>query len=205
MRRVLVDLAGAARAEDAVALATVLCELTGAELVVDAAQQADGEDLIVGERLPDEAMAAFALAPTGLAATPVHLQRVAVGADGSRESIRAVELAGELARRLPASLTILGIVEIAPDLAGEIDAAAEEQRIGRHLERALASVPADVFAESRLLIGVAAEALVDAAAEADLIVLGSRSQFGPEPRMRPGSVGAAVARRSPVPTVIATA
>ncbi len=204
MHRVGVDLAGAARADDAFALAIALCERTGAELV-RAGDRLGDVDLIVSERLPEEAPAAVAVAPSGLAEAAVRLRRVAVGHDGSRESTRALGLGGELARRLGSALTILGVVEVAPELADEVDAIAEEERIERHLERALESVPADVVAESRLLAGVAAEALVEAAAAADLIVLGSRSQFGPRPRMRPGSVGAAVARLSPVPTVIATA
>jgi nucleotide-binding universal stress UspA family protein len=203
MRRVLVEIGDRPDDRDALALATALCERTGAELVVEG--QPGPVDLIASGRLPEEAPAAVAVAPSGLAEAELRLQRVAVGHDGSRESARALSLGGELARRLGSSLTILGVVEVSPDLDDAVEAVAEEQRIAHHLERALESVPAEVVAESRLLAGVAAEALLGAATAADLIVLGSRSQFGPRPRMRPGSVGASVAIRSPCPTVIATA
>lgn len=207
MRRVIVDFADSPCADDAVALANALCARTGAELLTTAPVAVAGEgDLIVGQRLPEEATAPFALAPAGLGAAPPRLEQVAVGCDGSRESARALELAATLARRLDGALTILGVVEPVSDLDGPgSGAAAEEERIGRHLDRALEAIPADLAAEARLLTGAAAETLVAAAVALDLIVLGSRSHFGPRARMRPGSVAAAVATVSPRPTVIATA
>lgn len=207
MRRVLVDFADSPCADDAVALANALCARTGAELLTTVpATAAEEGDLIVGERLPAEAAAPFVLAPDGLGATPPPLERVGVGYDGSRESARALELGVTLALRLGGALTILGVVEPVPDHDGPgSGAAAEEERIERHLARALESVPADFLAETRRLGGGAAEALVAAAVAVDLLVLGSRSHFGPRARMRPGSVGAAVAAASPRPTVIATA
>lgn len=207
MRRVIVDFADRPCADDALALANALCQRTGAELLTTASVAEAGEgDLIVGQRLPAEATAPFALAPTGLRAAPPRLERVAVGCDGSRESARALELATTLARLLDGTLTILGVVEPVPDLDGPgSGATAEEERIARHLERALQAVPADLVAESRLLMGAAAEALVTAAVALDLIVLGSRSHFGSRARMRPGSVAASVAADCPRPTLIATA
>ena len=200
MRRVFVDFGDRGDADDALALARELSSRTGAELALNGAQPGES-DLIVSERLPGEAPAALALAPAGLAAAELRLERIVVGHDGSRGSARALGLGTRLASRLGASLAIVGVVEPSLDLAR----AAEEERIARHLERALESVPAALVAESRLLDGDAAKSLLAAAASGDLVVLGSRSHFGPRARMRPGSVGAAVARSSPCPTLIATA
>ncbi|MFN8217363.1 MAG: universal stress protein [Solirubrobacterales bacterium] len=200
MRRVFVHSGDSAGAADALTLARELATRTGAELSLNGAAPG-ASDLIVSERLLEEAPAALALAPAGLASAELRLERVAVGHDGSRESARALDLGTELAHRLGAQLTILGVVE--PSL--ELTRAAEEERISRHLERALDAVPPAVLAESRLLNGDTAAVLSDAGERADLIVLGSRSHFGSRARMRPGSVGAAVARSARVPTVIATA
>lgn len=200
MRRVFVEFGDRADAHDALALARELSSRTGAELARDGAEPGEA-DLIVSERLLEEAPAAIALAPSGLAAAQPGLERVLVGHDGSRESGRALGFGTELARRLGAALAIVGVVEPSPELGR----AAEEERIARHLERALEGVPDEVVAESRLLAGDAAEAMLGAATRNDLLVLGSRSHFGSRPRMRPGSVGRAIAAMAPCPTVIATA
>ena len=70
------------------------------------------------------------------------------------------------------------------------------------LQRALESVPPRVSAESRLLIGEPAEVIVEAANEADLLMLGSRGSYRPTPRVALGTVGAAVTRNAPSPTLI---
>ncbi len=194
MRRILVDLAGRAAAPDALALATAICAGTGAELVFDL-PRALPVDLIVSQTLPPEAPAALALAPPGLAAGAVSLQRIAVGHEGSRESAQALALGERLAARLGATLTIVAVaVE-----------EGEEERLQRHLDRALAGVPSGVEAEAQLLPGDPGAVLTRAGAAADLLVLGSRSHFGRTPRMRPGTVGAAVAAASPKPVLIAPA
>ena len=120
MRSVLLDSPAGAKAPDALALASALCERTGAELI-PAPAASRPVDLIVSERLPAEAPAALALAPPGLAARGVALERIAVGHDGSRESALALTLAGQLARKLGASLTIVGVVEPSPGLAPELE------------------------------------------------------------------------------------
>jgi nucleotide-binding universal stress UspA family protein len=202
MRRVLLDCADGASARDAMALAAALCERTGAELVVEQ-DDPSAVDLIVSEQLPKEAPVAVAVPPAGLANARVRTERIAVGHDGSRESTLALSLAGRLATSLESTLTILGVVELAPDLARLAEA--EEERLSRHLRQALEAVPHGVSAESRLLSGLADRSLIEAAASVDLLVLGSRSHYGPTPRMRPGRVGASVASAAPCPTVIATA
>jgi nucleotide-binding universal stress UspA family protein len=202
MRRVLVELGDRSGTRDALALAAVLCERTGAELVVER-EWSGVVDLIVSGRLPAEAPAAVAVPPRGLAGAELRLERVAVGHDGSRESTLTLSLAGRLATSLESTLTILGVVELAPDLARLAEA--EEERLSRHLRQALEAVPHGVSAELRLLSGLADRSLIEAAASVDLLVLGSRSHYGPTPRMRPGRVGASVASAAPCPTVIATA
>lgn len=178
------------------ALAEALCAGTGAEMTLDDTV-AEEADLIVSQVLHPEAPAALALAPLGLAEVAVPLGRIAVGHDGSREGARALALGERLAVGLGAALTIVAV--------DEAEAGSEEQRLRRRLERSVSAASPRLSVESRLLRGPADLRLAEAAMDADLLVLGSRSRFGGAPRMRSGTTAAAVARLAPRPLVIATA
>ena len=147
----------------------------------------------------------MAIAPRGLADSDFSIQTIAVGYDGSKASSTALHLAVGLAERTDASLLILGAVEISLGLAGfetRQPKGFQQAQMEHHLQRALESVPSTVSAESRLLFGEPAEMIVEAASEVDLLILGSQGSYGPIPRLMLGSVGAAVVRGAPSPTLI---
>jgi nucleotide-binding universal stress UspA family protein len=162
----------------------------------------------VGERVLDNAPCAVAVAPLGLADTGLELDRIAVGYDGSKQAAVALDLAATLAESAGAALLILAAVEIEIDTTGlqPVTAeAAEEARIRRHLEQAQHRVPRSVEAETRLLRGAADHVLVEAARDADLLVLGSRGHYAPARRLFLGSVAARVMREAPCATLITPA
>jgi nucleotide-binding universal stress UspA family protein len=161
----------------------------------------------VGERVLDGAPCAVAIAPRGLAERELELRRILVGCDGSRESLAAVRLAATLAEASAARLTLLGVVEMRFDLAGfpRPAAPAETARIERALQRARRSLSPTLSAAIGEVHGVAAEVIAAAAGEADLLVLGSRGQYGPLRRTFLGSVAAKLARTAPCATLITPA
>lgn len=71
-----------------------------------------------------------------------------------------------------------------------------------HLNRALEMIPPSVPAESRLLLGSPGRAIVEAATDVDLLVLGSRGSYGVLRRIVLGKVGAAAMRHASVPTLV---
>jgi nucleotide-binding universal stress UspA family protein len=159
----------------------------------------------VAEGVLDGASCAVAVVPRGLADTDVSIRTIAVGYDGSKAAAAALHQAVRLAARVDASLTILGAVEISLGLAGfETRQPKDFQRaqMERHLRRALGSVPPDISAESRLLLGEPGETIIAAANGVDLLILGSQGNYSAVSRLVLGSVGAAVMRNAPCPTLI---
>lgn len=162
----------------------------------------------VGERVLNNAPCAVAIAPLGLAQTGLHLGRIAVGYDGSKEARIALDLAASFARVAGASLQILGAVEIGFDTVGlqpVSEEGQEEARLRRHLQQAESQIPVSVPVQTRLLHGAANHVLLDAAKEADLLVLGSRGHYGRVRRLFLGSVATAVTRGAPCATLITPA
>jgi nucleotide-binding universal stress UspA family protein len=66
-------------------------------------------------------------------------------------------------------------------------------------------VPATGAVETRLLRGAPQAVIPEAAADADLLLLGSRGHYGPARRLLLGSVATAVARNAPCSTVLVPA
>lgn len=158
----------------------------------------------VGRRVLDGAPCAVAVAPRGLADTEPSIRTIAVGFDGSQASATALRRAIGLAERTGASLLVLGAIEISLGLAGfETRQPKDFQRtqMERHLQRALESVPPTTLAESKILYGDPTEEIVEAAAEADLLVLGSRGSYGPATQLVLGEVGAGVVKSASTPTL----
>jgi nucleotide-binding universal stress UspA family protein len=158
----------------------------------------------VGERTLSEAPCAVAVAPRGLADRGFRIGTIAVGFDGSQQAGAALRTAIDLAERTGASLRILAVVdtELAFATAGTPAGVDEQERIERGLERALEQARGSVAAEGRLLYGTPSHALPDAAADADLLVIGSRGHYGVARRLLLGSVAARVTRTAPCPTLI---
>jgi nucleotide-binding universal stress UspA family protein len=159
----------------------------------------------VGERVLDGAPCAVAIAPHGLAESEPSIEEIAVGYDGSQASTVAMRRAIGLAERCRASLLVLGAVELSLGLAGyetRQPTELQEAEMRRHLERALEMVPPTITARSQLLLGAPARAIVEAAKDADLLVLGSRGTYGPIRRLVLGTVGTAAMRSATCPTLI---
>ncbi len=119
---------------------------------------------------------------------------VLVGVDGSAHALQAVGLAAAEATRLDLPLVILHAITE----AGE-EAAREGARI---LQDAAQAAPAAAHAQTVLATGPAAQALVEYAAKAALVVVGHRGTNALEDLLL-GSVAARVAARCPVPVLVA--
>ncbi len=158
----------------------------------------------VGERVLSDAPCAVAVAPHGLADRELRFDTIAVGYDGSRESGVALSTAIEMAERTGASLQILGVVDMDVVLGFE-EAEPEEARVRRHLDRALKRMPRSVTVDARLLYGTPGHAILEAAQDADLLVIGSRGHYGVARRLLLGSVAARVMRSAPCPTLVTPA
>jgi nucleotide-binding universal stress UspA family protein len=135
---------------------------------------------------------------------------VVVGVDGSEGSRRALEWAVDEARRRGTTLRVVHAWSFpyAPASAGYVplpeaslyDAA--KKGAARVLDEELAAVDASgVEVEHVLVEGAAAETLVDASADAELLVVGSRGHGGFAGVLL-GSVGTHAAHHAHVPVVI---
>ena len=137
-------------------------------------------------------------------------QPVIAGTDGSRESMRAVEWAAHEAALRKATLRIVAIPVLpqrmipSPATPGAVAGMVE-----RSMRRALAAaaqeaatLEPDLAIETQLLDGAPARVLVGAAAEASMLVLGSRGAGGFS-AMILGSVSRYVATHAAVPVVVA--
>jgi Universal stress protein UspA and related nucleotide-binding proteins len=130
---------------------------------------------------------------------------VVAGTDGSPESERAVEFAADEAQRHGEPLTVVCAGFSAnPLLAGLVPEISIDHRRRRIVDAAKATVR-DEFpslgVDALVVEGPAAQALVDAAVGARLLVVGSRARHGAE-RMLLGSVGHDVAFNLGVPTAL---
>jgi nucleotide-binding universal stress UspA family protein len=163
-----------------------------------------------GEALLSGAPAPVAVAPAGYANNGNRrLLSIAAAVDGSEEADNALESAVALARHLNAELTALsvappphwGYAAAFAALSGDADVDLGRQQAERVLELARERLPADVPAEVRMLRGEPAAAIAEAAADFDLLVLGSRG-YGPLRGVFLGSVSAPLVRQAPCPVLV---
>jgi nucleotide-binding universal stress UspA family protein len=145
----------------------------------------------VGPALLSDAPCPIAVAPRGYATGERRLACVGVAIDGSDESWPALDRAGELAARLDASLAVLGVV----------GSARSEWEMGRALDRAIDRVPAGLAAERHLMAGDPARLIAEAAADLDLLFVGSRGH-GPIRSALLGSVSAKLIEKLPCPVLV---
>jgi nucleotide-binding universal stress UspA family protein len=134
---------------------------------------------------------------------------VIVGADGSRESQRAVEWAAREAVLRTATLSIVAVPVLPPRMtANPAVPGTVSYQIEQSVSQALAGAGQQAAAqrpglaiETHLVAGAPAEVLVGAAQDASLVVLGSRGAGGFS-AMILGSVSRYVATHAPVPVVV---
>lgn len=164
----------------------------------------------VGGALLSGASCAVAVAPRGYAER-AHgtLLRIAVAVNDSDESDAALANAVALAEKLSCSLAVFTVAE--PVQYGyavpfsvvdtRVLTQATRQQAERTLDRALERVPADLPVEHRLLTGDPADLIANAAADFDLLIVGSRG-YGPVRRALLGGVSAKLARAAECPLLV---
>jgi nucleotide-binding universal stress UspA family protein len=148
---------------------------------------------------------AIALAARGIAEGSFAVRRIVVGVDRSPESDAALTLARSLADAGDAQLTAVSVVDdrlpatVAP--AGmAVELVQWDELVGAHREQTerllheLTERVPDLATEMR--VGEPAEELAAVAAEADLLVVGSR-RWGPFSRLVVGSTGEQLVREAP--------
>jgi nucleotide-binding universal stress UspA family protein len=135
---------------------------------------------------------------------------VIVGADGSQESLRAVEWAAREAALRTTSLRIVASVVLPPRMTatpatpGTVADTVEHstsQALAAAAQQAAALEP-DLAVDTELVAGAPAEILVGLAPDASMLVLGSRGAGGFSALVL-GSVSRYVATHAPVPVVVA--
>ncbi|MQA76396.1 MAG: hypothetical protein GEU88_19075 [Solirubrobacterales bacterium] len=152
----------------------------------------------VGSALLSGAPCAIAVAPRDYAEREKRrVLRVGVAFSGSDESWPALEAAISLAGRVHASLTVLAVVDprqysyaaASPMVNSAAYQADAEREMERVLDGAIDRVPAGLPVERRLITGDPATLIGEAAADFDLLILGSRG-YGPLRRALLGEVDA---------------
>ena len=133
---------------------------------------------------------------------------VVVGTDGSRNALRALRWAVDEARLRRTGLTVLAVVpvpvtlsQISRPMVGEPEAA-DVRAAEASAKEAVAEIGADdVQVAVRVVGGVPAEELVNASADADLLVVGSRGGGGFS-RLLLGSVSSQVVHHTRCPVTV---
>jgi nucleotide-binding universal stress UspA family protein len=143
------------------------------------------------------------VAPTGLdGGDGRRARRIAVGIDGGRGSAAALVTAARLAARDASRLRLIAVAEPEVDHGADPHADPRElARLSRHLDRAADDLPGSEV-DAVLREGLADLVLVGDAADADLLVLGSRAEYGDAGHVVIGTVAARVLRHAPCPVLI---
>lgn len=192
-----------------------LAEDTQADLIVvgSAHRSRAGQALAgsVGHRLLHGAPCAVAVATAGLAAREANaIRQIVVGFDGSAESLHALDAAIGLAEATGARIR-LAVVAEPPAAAhgkggGERAGVAElEEVIESYMEEqltiGLSYATGGLPIEGSVLRGDPAERLREAAADADVLMVGSRG-YGPVRTVLLGSVSAKLMRSAPCAVIV---
>jgi nucleotide-binding universal stress UspA family protein len=136
------------------------------------------------------------------------MKRVLVAVDGSEAAVRAARMGADLAGKFGAKVMLVYVVPrllLPPDVYGltveevEREQSSHGQDVLRSAVEALSGTGVDL--ESRVLSGPPAETLAEAAAGADLVVVGSRGQ-GAVKRMLLGSVSDRLVHICPCPILV---
>lgn len=133
---------------------------------------------------------------------------VVVGTDGSSNALRALRWAVDEARMRGTGLTVLAVVpvpvtlaQIGRPLVGQPEAA-DVRAAETSAKEAVAEVGADdVEVAVRVVAGVPAEELINASADADLLVVGSRGGGGFS-RLLLGSVSSQIVHHTRCPVTV---
>lgn len=151
---------------------------------------------------------AVAVAPRGLHLTGIERPRaIGLAYDGSEQSQVALALAGRLARRSGATITVIAVVDVVAEMGGWAAAwsygelqEAERQSAKAWVDEAVGALT-DVTATGVVREGGAAEELILATEELDLLVVGSRN-YGPLRRALLGTVSGRVCEHAHCPVLV---
>jgi nucleotide-binding universal stress UspA family protein len=162
------------------------------------------------ERLLQGAPCPVALAPLGYRLRPhLELQRISVAYDASPEGARALSAGLLVARAAGAPLRVIRVFTpdwpVPPSMLAvpgyiRLTPAAEEAAHAE-LDRTVAALPGDVWAEPAFLHGDPAHQLTVESEVADLLVIGSRG-YGPLKSVLLGGVSGKVVRTAACPVLI---
>lgn len=200
----------------------VACGLSTADGLHRLASEIDADAIVVGvshehglsrivhgsvtEQTLSGAPCAVAVAPNGTAANWGRaFRRIVVAHNGSPEAERALLAAADLARAADATIDIVGVCDevavwygayLGPDVQAELTASVRDQ-----LEEARGRFDDLEGISIHVLHGNPAHVLRKHAADADLLVLGSRNH-GPLARTMLGSVSSPLIRKPPCPLIV---
>ena len=191
-----------------------VAEQEGADLIVVGSTHTGHAGRVLpgstAERLLHGAPCPVAVAPNGYAQRSDRPPAViGCGYDGSASSRQALGAAGRLAEATGAQLRVIRVFEpllydLPPGNAAFGGMASYNDslhvRAGEELEAAVARIRAD-GAEGRLEVGNAANVLIDASEELDLLFIGSRG-YGPLRAVIVGAVSGRVVREAACPVIV---
>jgi nucleotide-binding universal stress UspA family protein len=189
-----------------------LAEEEGADVIVVGSSHRSvvGRTLLgsLGDRVITGAPCPVAVAPRGYADRD-GIGTIGVAYDASPEAHVALDWAGELARATGASVRVLTVFEpvIPTSYVGGVPYDIQEiekplrEECRRHLDEAVAALPAGVTGTGEMLSGGPGHTLAEAAGFTDLLVVGSRA-YGPLRTVLLGSVSRAVVHHAPCPIVV---
>ena len=193
---------------------TDLSEEIGADLIVVGSSRRGKVGQVVAGNIARQVLhgahCAVAVAPVGYAEQEHDgLDSIVVGVDGVEESQAAARAAAELANAFDASTTLVSVLEPPPVVYGKGGGglggindlkAAQREQLERSLDRAAGAfgTPAP---ETRLVEGDPVDALSAAAAEASLLVVGSRG-YGPIGRVLLGATDSKLLDSAPSPMLV---
>ncbi|WP_285734577.1 universal stress protein [Nocardiopsis sp. ATB16-24] len=196
--------------------AVLLNEAHGDDLLVVGSRGLSGVRAImlgsVGVRASSHAPCPVVVVPD-LERPPPPRGRVVVGVDGSRSSRRALRFALRQALVVGAEVVVVNSWQVAPSTGSKgpnDDARAlHEETFDRQSEEVIAGLLADVVDDRTELLEISAvrtqadpvDALLEAANEADMLVVGSRGRGGVRGLVM-GSVSQGVLRGAPVPVAV---
>jgi nucleotide-binding universal stress UspA family protein len=160
------------------------------------------------ERLLHGSPCAVAVAPRGMGRGE-SISQIAVGWDRSAEADAALAAAIAIARSVGADLDIVEVLDIhwagtpaiIPGSGAELAAHQPAARARARLDEVVSGLPADLRAETSLVLGDPVGDLVRRSEDADLLVLGSRG-YGPRRAVLLGGVSGRVVRRSACPVIV---
>lgn len=187
-----------------------LGETLGASTIVVGVSHTHGLGRIrvgsVTEQVLHASPCAVAVAPANYAdRAGQRFESISVAFNGSDESWHALLSAGEIAKAAGARLTILGAVEEAAvwysAYVGPDDVAAVRTIVRDELAIAAAELSGVREVRTKVLDGMPVQAIAEASAGDDLLVLGSRG-FGPMRRVLLGSVSSHLIRHAACPILV---